>query len=134
MTPSAHPVARCTDNDPLCDNDDTLGRCTFGVSVCVNMRDPLLRQCSTDEDLVDFAILAPRVNAPTGSIDRLNVDNLAFALPDFPFTGVNTCSLTMPFVVERTRADAPGIGEIRMRLSTATRPDYDRVRFVCDPP
>jgi hypothetical protein len=134
VTQSAHPVARCTDNDPLCDNDDTLGRCTFGVSVCVNMPDPLLRQCSTDEDLVDFAILAPRVNAPKGSIDRLNVDNLAFALPDFPFTGVNVCSLTVPFVVERTRADAPGIGEIRMRLSTATRPDYDRIRFVCDPP
>ncbi len=134
VSASAGAVVRCTDNDPQCDSDDTLGRCTFGVAVCANMRDPLLRQCATDEPLVDFAILAPPVNAPRGSVDRANVDNLAFVLPDFPFTGTNVCSLQVPFVVERPRADAPGIGEIRMRLSTATRPDYDRIRFRCDPP
>ncbi|MBX3028402.1 S8 family serine peptidase [bacterium] len=134
VSPSARALVRCVDNDPLCDSDQALGRCTFGVALCVNMRDPLLRQCATNEPLEAFAILAPPVTAPAGSIDRLNVDNLAFALPDFPFRGQNACSLTVPFVVERPRADAPGSGEIRMRLSTATRPDYDRVRFRCDPP
>lgn len=134
VSQSAHALVTCTDNDPLCDQDQELGRCTFGVALCVNMRDPLLRQCATDEPLDAFAILAPPVTAPAGSIDRANVDNLAFALPDFPFTGANTCSLTVPFVVGRPRPDAPGSGEIRMRLSTATRPDYDRVRFRCNPP
>jgi hypothetical protein len=134
VSQSAHALVACVDNDPLCDNDQELGRCTFGVAVCVNMRDPLLRQCVTDEPLEQFAILAPPVDAPAGSIDRANVDNLAFVLPDFPFAGANTCSLTVPFVVLRPRADAPGSGEIRMRLSTATRPDYDRIRFRCDPP
>jgi subtilisin family serine protease len=131
---NARPIATCVDNDRRCDNDDQLGRCTFGVALCVNMRDPLLRQCRTDEALDQFAILAPPVGAPAGSVDRANVDNLAFALPDFPFTGASTCSLTVPFVVERPGDGTPGRGEIRMRLSTATRPDYDRVRFRCDPP
>lgn len=134
VNPSAHALVTCVDNDPLCDSDQELGRCTFGVAVCVNMPDPLLRQCATDEPIEQFAILAPPVDAPAGSIDRVNVDNLAFVLPDFPFGGFNTCTETVPFVVERPRADAPGSGEIRMRLSTATRPDYDRVRFRCDPP
>lgn len=134
VSQSAHALVTCVDNDPLCDSDQELGRCTFGVAVCVNMRDPLLRQCATDEPVDAFAILAPPVDAPAGSIDRLNVDTLASALPDFPFHGANACSPTVPFVVERPRADAPGSGEIRMRLSTATRPDYDRVRFRCDPP
>jgi len=130
----ARPIATCTDNDPLCDGDGELGRCTFGVAVCVNVRDPLLRRCATDEPLDEFAIFAPSVGAPAGSVDRANVDNLAFALPDFPYRGANACSLTVPFVVERPRAGAPGRGEIRMRLATATRPDYDRIRFRCDPP
>lgn len=131
---SAHALVTCVDNDPLCDLDDQPGRCTFGVSVCANMRDPLLRQCRTDEALTGFAIYAPPVDAPRGTVDRLNVDNLAFALPDFPFAGANVCSEAVPFVVERPRADAAGSGEIRMRLSTATRPDYDRIRFRCEPP
>lgn len=131
---AAQPLATCTDNDPLCDNDRVLGRCTFGVALCVNMRDPLLRQCATDEPLDSFAFFAPRIGAPAGSVERANLDNLAFALPDFPFTGINACSLTVPFVVERPRAGRPGRGEIRMRLSTPTRRDYDRVRFRCDPP
>ena len=134
VSASARAQATCVDNDPLCDLDDELGRCTFAVSVCANMRDPLLRQCRTDEPLEGFAILAPPVDAPAGSVDRVNVDRLAFALPDFPFAGANACSEAVPFVVERPRADAPGSGEIRMRLSTATRPDYDRVRFRCEAP
>ena len=134
VSASARAEATCVDNDPLCDLDDELGRCTFAVSVCANMRDPLLRQCRTDEPLEGFAILAPPVDAPAGSVDRVNVDRLAFALPDFPFAGANACSEAVPFVVERPRADAPGSGEIRMRLSTATRPDYDRVRFRCEAP
>jgi hypothetical protein len=134
VSSSARPIATCVDNDPLCDGDEELGRCTFAVAVCLNMRDPLLRRCATDEPLDQFAIFAPRVNAPAGSIDRQNVDNLAFVLPDFPFSAVNACSLAVPFVVERRRADAAGSGEIRMRLSTASRSDYDRLRFRCDPP
>jgi hypothetical protein len=134
VSPSAYALATCVDNDPLCDLDDELGRCTFGVSVCANMRDPLLRGCRTDEPLEGFAILAPPVDAPRGSVERTNVDNLAFALPDFPFAGSNICSEAVPFVVARPRSDVAGRGEIRMRLATATRPDYDRVRFRCLPP
>jgi len=127
-------LAVCRDNDPLCDGDRIPGRCTFEVSLCANVRDPLLRACRTDERLDSFAFFAPRVNAPAGTIERQNVDQLAFALPDFPVAGESVCSLGVPFVVERPRADAPGVADIRMRVSTATRMDYDRVRFRCDPP
>ncbi|MEO8602687.1 MAG: S8 family serine peptidase [bacterium] len=130
----ASPIVGCRDNDPLCDGDRILGRCTFEVSVCANVRDPLLRACRTDEALESFAFFAPRVDAPAGTIERQNADQLAFALPDFPFPGESTCSLSVPFVVERLRSDRPGVADIRMRVNTATRSDYDRVRFRCDPP
>ena len=130
----ASALAVCRDNDPLCDGDDIPGRCTFGVSLCLNMRDPLLRACSTDEVIESLAIFDPPINAPAGTIARQNVDELAFALPDIPFGGESTCSLSVPFVVERPRADQPGFSDIRMRVSSPTRMDYDRVRFRCDPP
>jgi hypothetical protein len=130
----ASALAICRDNDPLCDGDDVPGRCTFGVSVCINMRDPLLRACSTDEVIQSFAIFDPPVDAPLGSIARQNVDALAFSLPDIPFGGESTCGLSVPYIVERPDPTRPGYSDIRMRVSSPTRMDYDRVRFRCDPP
>ncbi len=130
----ARAIAACVDDDPRCDGDRIPGQCTFTVSMCSNVRDPLLRACRTDEPLTGFAIFAPDIDAPAGSLDRANADALAFALPDFPFGGENVCSIAVPFVVARPRSDRPGAAEIRMRVSTATRGDYDRVRLRCDPP
>lgn len=128
------PLAACTDNDPLCDADHELGRCTFVFSPCFNMRDPVLRQCPVDEPLLSFDVTSPRVDAPPGSLERINVDYLASALPDFPFAGSDTCSAPIPFVVERPRADAAGIAHIRMAVATATRRDYDHLVLECLPP
>jgi subtilisin family serine protease len=128
------PLAVCTDNDPLCDADHELGRCTFLLSPCFNMRDPVLRGCAVDEPLLSFEITSPPVDAPAGSIDRVNVDYLASALPDFPFGGSGACSAPIPFVVERPRADAAGIAHIRMAVATATRRDYDHLVLECLPP
>jgi subtilisin family serine protease len=128
------PVAVCRDNDPGCDADDLPGRCTFVYAPCYNMRDPLLRQCATDEPLLSFVITSPRVDAPAGTTDRTNVDFLASALPDFPFAGSDTCSAAIPFVVERAGPGAAGFGHIRMAVSTATRRDYDHVVLECLPP
>lgn len=36
---------RCMDNDPTCDSDPTPGRCGIGISVCLNVTDPLLPAC-----------------------------------------------------------------------------------------
>lgn len=128
------PLAVCHDNDPSCDNDRELGRCTFVYSPCFNMRDPLLRGCRVDEPLISFAVASPPVDAPDGSIERTNVDFLASALPDFPFTGSDTCADAIPFIVARPRSDAPGIGHLRMSVATATRRDYDHLILECLPP
>jgi subtilisin family serine protease len=128
------PLALCHDNDPSCDADQQLGRCTFIYSPCFNMRDPLLRSCRVDEPLLSFAVTSPPVEARDGSIDRMNVDYLASALPDFPFTGSDTCADGIPFIVTRPRSDAPGIAHLRMSVATATRRDYDHLILECLPP
>jgi subtilisin family serine protease len=128
------PVATCHDNDPFCDVDDELGRCTFVYLMCVNMPDPLLRACAIDEPLIGFALRDPRIEAPPGTIERDNLDALAQALPDFPFASNNACSIETPFIVERPAAGGAGIGRIRLGVHTATRRDYDHIVFECLPP
>jgi subtilisin family serine protease len=127
------PLAECRDNDPLCDADDELGRCTFVYSPCFNMHDPLLRQCAVNEPLRSFAVSSPPVDAPSGTLERINVDYLASALPDFPFAGSDTCGARVPFIVAR-RAGAAGIGHLRMAVATDTRRDYDHLVLRCLPP
>jgi hypothetical protein len=128
------PLVECRDNDPACDADQELGRCTFVYSPCFNMRDPLLRGCAVDEPLLRFAVSSPPIDAPVGSLDRVNVDYLASALPDFPFAGSDTCSATIPFIVARPRANAPGRSHLRMSVVSASRHDYDHLVFECLPP
>jgi hypothetical protein len=98
------------------------------------MRDPLLRACAVDEPLLRFSVASPPVTAPAGSLDRLNVDYLASALPDFPFAGSDTCSAAIPFIVARPRPDAPGRGHLRMSVVSTSRHDYDHLIFECLPP
>lgn len=126
-------VARCVDNDPLCDYDATDGQCTFGLSLCFNMRDPLLRACAVDEPLETFRIFSPRIDAPPGTVERANVDALAYALPDFPLPFSDACSVEIPYVVARP-GPGPGIDRIRMRVGTASRSDYDHIVLECAAP
>jgi len=128
------PLAVCRDNDPLCDVDETLGRCTFVFSPCFNMHDPLLPQCAVNEPLLAFDITSPPIDAPAGTADRLNADALAFALPAFPFGDADACSAPILFVVERPSADAPGLAHLRVAVQTATRRDYDHLVLECLPP
>lgn len=127
------PMAECRDNDPVCDADDELGRCTFVYSPCFNIPDPLLRQCAVNEPLRSFVISSPPVTASSGTLDRINVDYLASALPDFPFAGSATCGARIPFIVAR-RAGAAGIGHLRVAVATDTRRDYDHLVLRCLPP
>lgn len=50
-TPANQPVShpreiRCTDNNPACDDDPTLGICQFEAEVCLNVSDPNLPTCA----------------------------------------------------------------------------------------
>ena len=128
------PLITCRDNDPTCDADHELGRCTFVYSPCFKMHDPLLRACSVAEPLTRFAINSPPADAPLGSVDRINVDYLASALPDIPFADSDHCGDPIPFIVYRSRAAGPGFAHIRMSVATPTRRDYDHLVFECLPP
>ncbi len=132
--PQAAPTVACTDNDPLCDGDTVLGRCTFELSTCFNMRDPLLRACPVGEALEHIELLAPDPNATAGTVERANADAIAAALPPFPFTGSDRCGSPIPFVVERPPGGGAGRADVRMRVSSPTRLDSDRIRFRCLPP
>lgn len=128
------PLVECRDNDPVCDADQELGRCTFVYAPCYSMRDPLLRGCAVNEPLLRFKVSSPPVDAPAGTLDRINVDYLAAALPDFPFAGSDTCSAEIPFIVARPHPDQAGRAHLRMSVNTATRRDYDHLIFECLPP
>jgi hypothetical protein len=126
-------LAECRDNDPACDADQVLGRCTFIYSPCFNMRDPLLRACSVAEPLVGFSVSSPRADAPPGSIERLNLGYLASALPELPFSGADTCAAAVPHIVLRPPS-AAGRADLRVSVRTATRRDYDHLVLRCLPP
>lgn len=127
------PTARCRDGDPLCDADREPGRCTFLLAPCFNMQDPALPQCVPAEPLEHFTITSPPIDAPSGSIERTNVDVLAASLPAFPFAGSSTCTAPVPFVVVRRSAAGLGRAHIRMAVATDTRRDYDHLVLECLP-
>ncbi len=126
------PVAACTDNDSLCDADTQEGQCTFLLSLCFNVRDPLMRGCDVSEPLVSYRLSSPRVDAVAGSLERENAESLTHALPSFPLAGSSTCSIPFPYVVSRApTGDGPGYDRIRMSVSTAGRRDYDHMVLQC---
>jgi hypothetical protein len=126
------PVATCADNDPLCDADMQEGQCTFLLSLCFNVRDPLMRRCDVDEPLLSYRLSSPRVDAAAGSLERENAENLVHVLPRFPLEGSSTCSVPFPYVVPRApTGDGPGYDRIRMSVSTVGRRDYDHIVLQC---
>lgn len=127
------PSARCSDNDPACDADDIDGRCTFSLSLCFNAPDPLLPRCDIAEPVQALTIHSPDPDAPRGSLERLNADNLRQALPALPVATSSVCSVPFPFVVQRSDSE-PGLGAMRLTARTATRTDYDRIALVCGAP
>ncbi len=127
------PSARCSDNDPACDGDEIDGQCTFALSLCFNAPDPLLPRCNTAESVQALTIHSPDPDAPRGSLERLNADNLRQALPALPVATASVCSVPFAFVVERS-GFGPGLGLMRLTARTATRTDYDRVALVCEAP
>jgi hypothetical protein len=127
------PLAACTDNDPLCDADTQAGRCTFLLSLCFNIPDPLLPQCAIDEPITSLRLFSPRPGAPAGSVERSNADALRAALPVFPLHASSTCTEAFPLVVARPGASS-GLAEVRLGVTSSTRRDNDRFSLVCEAP
>jgi hypothetical protein len=121
----ARPLASCRDGDPLCDADTTEGQCTFILSLCFNVPDPLLQECDVGEILRSLRVDQPSADAPAGTIEAMNREHLEHSLPELPIEGPSVCGVAFPFVVPR------GAGYLSAVASTDSRHDYDRIRFLC---
>lgn len=110
-TPANQPGARpreirCTDNDPACDDDPTLGICQFRAEVCLNVTDPSLPSC-TPQALASFFVEneQPDTN-PRHDFDfQALEDQLNFLVLPIEATDLDVCS-----------------GEVQMSLRTPVQP------------
>ncbi|MDX2166219.1 MAG: S8 family serine peptidase [Deltaproteobacteria bacterium] len=128
VSASATALATCRDDDALCDLDQTPGQCTFGVALCANLHDPLLRGCAPDESITALRVEEPSLDAPPGSGAHDNALAINAALPRLPVVTTDTCGVYAPFVVP-----SGAVASLRLRAVTATRGDSDRMRFRCLP-
>ncbi len=129
----ARPFAACSDNDPSCDQDTIEGQCTFALDLCFRSPDPRLPRCSVGEPLLGYELTWPRSDGPGNA--PANAESIIQALPAFPVTSTEVCTVPFPYVVTRPPgATGRGIDAIRLAVRTATRRDYDRVSLICNPP
>ncbi len=126
------PIAVCRDGDPLCDGDGSNGVCTFLVSLCFNTTDPLLPRCDNSEAIEAIELREPAADAPAGSQERRNANNILGTLPPFPLGGTDLCTQPIPIVVSRS-VDG-GVAALRLRARTAQRNDSDTFYLRCDAP
>jgi subtilisin family serine protease len=119
------PLASCRDGDLLCDADGTEGQCTFLVSLCFNVPDPLLPECDTGEIIGSLRVDMPSADAAAGTIEAVNREHLEHSLPLLPIEASSVCGVAFPFVVPRGPAYLSAVA------STDTRHDYDRIRLLC---
>ncbi len=117
---SATPVAACSDG-AFCDADDTTGQCTFLLSLCFNVRDPLLPFCATGE-----AIASVQLPAAKSVIEKANADAIRAALPPTPLRGADLCTRPIPLSVPVER-----VTSVRLQTRTATRTDEDAFVLRC---
>ena len=127
-----NPVARCRDGDRICDADSITGQCTFLLSLCFNLNDPLLPFCAVDEPIVALDVREPSARAPAGSTERRNADALLATLPPLPLAGADLCTQAVPIIVRRD--EGSGISRMRLRARTATRTDTDVFVLECEAP
>ncbi len=139
---------RCTDGDPRCDFDGSVGKngsCVFHVAVCANDADPrpAAKRC-VPTAITEYRLLAPNVRRPRDVADATNAATLLGA--------VATLGVPTPPVLANGRvAFAPGLGAtdrctpfqnvlvpigtrvLRTRATTdAKRSDTDQLRLRCD--
>ncbi len=116
--------AACHDNDPICDTDQTPGRCTFSMSLCFNVPDRRLPSCATSAPIVAYQ------RAPSRAADALDLANAAAldgVLPALPIVEANRCTERFSFVVPAGEAKW-----MRFGVQAADgRKDSDRLRFRC---
>ena len=146
-TPANQPASRpreirCTDNDPVCDDDPELGICQFQTEVCLNVTDPNLPAC-TPQALEGFFVEneQPDTN-PRHDFDFQTLeDQLNFLVLPLAANELNVCSgevqmsLRLPIQPSRTGGRfRRGRKSIASTLSgPASLRDEDRLKMTCVP-
>ena len=112
------PLAECRDNDPLCDADRRARPLHVRLlAVLQHARPAAARLCRWTSRCAASPCRRRRSTRRPASLDRINVDYLASALPDFPFAGSDTCGARDP--VHRrapARRRAPAVGHLRVSV------------------
>ena len=121
----ATPIAACHDGDPVCDGDDAVGQCTFQLSLCFNVRDPLLPFCATGEPIVGVDVSA----SPPETVEERNATAISTALPPFPLSGADVCTRLIPLTVPRAKGES--VSSLRVSARTDTRNDTDNFILRC---
>lgn len=120
----------CRDNDPSCDQDQTVGQCTFALSACFNVTDRRLPRCSTGSPIVEYRVLSPPQSG--SAADASNAAALRAAVPPLPLADQNACTGSIPIVVPV--GQQPRSKSVRSYARAADgRRDSDRLRLTCLP-
>lgn len=106
---------RCTDGDPICDDDDVPGQCTFRVALCINSEDPRLPECEPVA-LRRLRLKSPKPRRPRDGADSINATSLTRAI-DLGEQVLNLCSARLPIVVP-TRGERAGSKRLRVWATT----------------
>jgi hypothetical protein len=141
--PASHPrEIRCTDNDPTCDDDPTLGLCRFRAEICLNVTDPALPNCTPQAlETVFIENEQPDTN-PKHDFDFQTLeDQLNFLVLPLEATEVNVCSgevqMSLRLPIQPSRAGGRfrrGRKSIASSLSGGPSVrDDDRLKMTCVP-
>jgi hypothetical protein len=121
--------AVCVDGAP-CDSDGIVNDvCLFPVGFCLNVADPALPECATDEPVVAATVqsvpFSPAVSTAAGTL-----------VADLPAAGT-TCHFSDGFAVpvrSTKQGKKAGVGRIRVQAKLGTgKKDTDKVRLICKP-
>jgi hypothetical protein len=130
------PRLRCADGDPACDTDDSLGQCTFRVSLCLNNEDTRLPCSPANTTALKLSgrlamseagqamLTAVRALAPSSSANKGRGVVFASAFGDR-----NQCTPFSEFVVVRKRKN--GKGKLGLVVKTQAGKDKDKLKLIC---
>jgi hypothetical protein len=146
-TPASYPASRpreirCTDNDPACDDDPTLGICQFQAEVCLNVSDPNLPTCAPQALETYFIENEQPDTNPKHDFDfQALEDALNFLVLPLDASDVDVCSgpvqmsLRLPIAPSKTGGHfRRGKKQIESTLAgDVTVRDEDKLKMTCVP-
>jgi hypothetical protein len=136
---------RCTDGDPACDRDETVGRCGFAIGVCLNVTDASLPDCVA-KPIVSFEVRNFRPTNPKYVVEFQTVQDEVSALLPLAETEHDRCTTDgghdPVIVIVPLKATSGGYKKASRTLRSHldwentpghTKDDLDRIKMTCLP-